>query len=153
MESPIGASIMFCEVEGVNIYFEAIGEGYPILMLHGYGIDHHVMTGCMEPLFRDRPGYRRIYVDLPGMGRSKAPEWLESTDQVLDRMVDDVIQKFFLDQTKHVDIGFITKKALDVSVAGTRAACHAVMNKVVKDFSDAQLKDFMQHYGQTLKYR
>jgi pimeloyl-ACP methyl ester carboxylesterase len=78
---------MICDVDGVNIYYEVIGEGYPVLMLHGYGIDHHVMTGCMEPLFRDRPGYRRIYVDLPGMGRSKAPEWLENTDQVLDIVI------------------------------------------------------------------
>lgn len=73
--------------------------------------------------------------------------------QVLDRMVDDVLQKYFLDQVKHVDIGFITKKALDVSVAGTRAACHAVMHKVVKDFSDEQLKDFMSHYAQVLKHK
>lgn len=73
--------------------------------------------------------------------------------QVLNRMVEDVLQKFFLDQTKHVDIGFITKKALDVSVAGTRSACHAVMHKVVKDFNDQQLKDFMSHYSQVLKQK
>jgi pimeloyl-ACP methyl ester carboxylesterase len=78
---------MFCEVDGVSIYYEAIGEGYPILMLHGYGIDHHVMTGCMEPIFKKRPGYKRIYMDLPGMGRSKAPGWLDNTDRVLDIVI------------------------------------------------------------------
>lgn len=84
-----------------------------------------------------------------GQGRSQMALLL----QVLDRMVDDVLQKYFLDQTRHIDIGFITKKALDVSVAGTRSACHAVMHKVVKDFSDEQLKDFMSHYAQVLKAR
>jgi pimeloyl-ACP methyl ester carboxylesterase len=78
---------MFCKVDDVNIYYETIGEGYPVLMLHGYGIDHHVMVGCMEPVFEKRPGYRRVYMDLPGMGRSKAPDWLESTDQVLDIVI------------------------------------------------------------------
>ncbi|MFZ5756537.1 MAG: hypothetical protein ACOY3X_06510 [Pseudomonadota bacterium] len=73
--------------------------------------------------------------------------------QVLNRMVDDVLQAFFLAQTRHVDIGFITRKALDVSVAATRTACHAVMGKVVKDFSDAQLKDFMQHYATVLRQK
>jgi len=84
-----------------------------------------------------------------GQGRARMALLL----QVLDRMVDDILQKFFLDQTRHVDIGFITRKALDVSVAGTRSACHAVMHKVVKDFSDEQLKDFMSHYAQVLKAR
>lgn len=86
---------------------------------------------------------------VAGQGRAN----IELMLQVLNRMVDDVLQKFFLDQTKHIDMGFITKKALDLSVATTRSACHAVMHKVVKDFSDEQLKDFMSHYSQVLKHK
>lgn len=78
---------MFCEVDGVSVYYELCGEGFPLLMLHGYGIDHNVMVGCMEPVFKCRPGYRRIYIDMPGMGKSKAPAWLENSDQVLDIVV------------------------------------------------------------------
>jgi pimeloyl-ACP methyl ester carboxylesterase len=78
---------MYTEVDGVNIYYEAYGEGLPILMLHGYGIDHNIMVGCMEPIFKKRPGYRRIYIDLPGMGKSKAPGWLGNSDQVLDIVI------------------------------------------------------------------
>lgn len=77
-------SFMLCDVRGVNVYYEERGDGVPVLMLHGYGIDHNVMVGCMEPLFKERPGYRRIYIDLPGMGKSKAPDWLTNSDQVLD---------------------------------------------------------------------
>ena len=79
--------LMFCKVEGLDIYYEAYGEGTPVLMLHGYGIDHHVMVGCMEPIFTKRPGYRRIYLDLPGMGRSKAADWLNNTGQILDVII------------------------------------------------------------------
>lgn len=78
---------MFCEVDGVDIYYEVRGEGFPVLMLHGYGIDHNVMVGCMEPVFKGRPGYSRIYIDMPGMGQSKAPEWLGNSDQVLDIVI------------------------------------------------------------------
>ena len=78
---------MFIDVDGVSIYYETRGTGFPVLMLHGYGIDHNVMVGCMEPVFKDRPGYRRIYIDLPGMGQSKAPEWLTNSDQVLDIVI------------------------------------------------------------------
>ncbi len=78
---------MFCEVEGLDIYYEAYGDGIPVLMLHGYGIDHHVMAGCMEPIFKKRAGYRRIYLDLPGMGRSKAADWLKNSGQILDVLI------------------------------------------------------------------
>ena len=77
---------MICEVDGLEMYYEVRGEGVPVLMIHGFGIDHHVMTGCMEPIFGARPGWRRIYVDLPGMGRTKAGR-VENSDQMLDTVV------------------------------------------------------------------
>ena len=77
---------MWCEVGGRRIYYESCGDGRPALMIHGFGIDHHVMTGCMEPLFRDRPGWRRIYPDLPGMGQSPAGE-VKNADQMLDVLI------------------------------------------------------------------
>ncbi|MFZ5723092.1 MAG: hypothetical protein ACOY33_05465 [Pseudomonadota bacterium] len=93
----------------------------------------------------------QLVIDACANGHGRAH--MELVLQVLNRMVDDVLQTFFLAQTRHVEIGFITRKALDVSVAATRAACHAVMSKVVKDFSDEQLKDFMSHYAQVLKQK
>ncbi len=78
---------MFCEVDGLEIYYETYGEGTPVLMIHGFGIDHHVMTGCMEPIFRGRPGYKRIYFDLPGMGKTKATGAIENSDQMLDAVI------------------------------------------------------------------
>jgi pimeloyl-ACP methyl ester carboxylesterase len=78
---------MFCEVDGLGIYYETYGEGIPVLMIHGFGIDHHVMIGCMEPVFRGRPGYKRIYFDLPGMGQTKATDAIVNTDQMLDAVI------------------------------------------------------------------
>lgn len=70
------------------------GSGVPVLALHGWTPDHRLMTGCLEPLFAGRPGYRRLYPDLPGMGRSPAPPSVASSDDVLaviDAFVQDVI--------------------------------------------------------------
>jgi pimeloyl-ACP methyl ester carboxylesterase len=39
--------------------------------------------GCLEPVFDARTGYRRIYPDLPGMGRTPAPEAINSAHDVL----------------------------------------------------------------------
>lgn len=39
--------------------------------------------GCMEPLFSVHTQYRRIYVDLPGMGKTPSMEWISSSDDML----------------------------------------------------------------------
>jgi len=72
-------------VKDVPIYFEIHGSGTPILMIHGWSVDHKLMKGCMEPIFQtlDTP-WQRIYIDLPGMGKTKGPPWITGTDQMLD---------------------------------------------------------------------
>ena len=46
------------------------GSGLPLLALHGFPVDHRLMTGCLEPVFRPDDAIRRIYPDLPGLGAS-----------------------------------------------------------------------------------
>jgi pimeloyl-ACP methyl ester carboxylesterase len=58
----------YCKVSKAELYYEEFGAGKPIIMIHGYSPDHRLMTGCMEPIFNTREGWRRIYIDLPGMG-------------------------------------------------------------------------------------
>jgi pimeloyl-ACP methyl ester carboxylesterase len=41
----------------------------------------------MEPLFKERPGWRRIYPDLPGMGKTKAVDWITSADHMLEAIL------------------------------------------------------------------
>ncbi|MGW4396526.1 alpha/beta fold hydrolase [Amycolatopsis nivea] len=69
------------------------GSGTPVLAVHGWMPDHRLMTGCLEPVFARRPGFRRIYPDLPGMGESPAGSARGSDDLVagLADLVDDLI--------------------------------------------------------------
>lgn len=75
---------MKCQLEGLTIHYEAFGEGKPIIMLHGWPLDHRVMVHTMEPIFKNRNGWKRIYPDLPGMGKTPGVDWITSQDQVLD---------------------------------------------------------------------
>ena len=75
---------MECKLKKLTIHYESYGKGYPILMIHGFMPDHRLMKGCMEPIFENRDNYKRIYFDLPGMGKTLGPKWLISTDQMLD---------------------------------------------------------------------
>lgn len=75
---------MKCNVKDVAVNYEVYGDGKPIIMLHGYSPDHRLMAGCMEPVFRNKDGYKRIYIDLPGMGKTKGENWITNSDVVLD---------------------------------------------------------------------
>jgi pimeloyl-ACP methyl ester carboxylesterase len=77
----------YCKVEKANIYYEEIGSGTPILMIHGFSPDHRLMKGCMEPIFQERDGYRRIYIDLPGMGQTKDYESIQNSDEMLEAVI------------------------------------------------------------------
>ncbi|NNU77882.1 alpha/beta fold hydrolase [Clostridium estertheticum] len=64
-----------------------MGNGKPIVMLHGYYVDHRLMTGCMEPLLKAKEDHKRIYIDLPGMGKSESANWIKNSDIMLDIVI------------------------------------------------------------------
>lgn len=67
------------------VHFVEHGTGRPVLVLHGAGVDHREAEACFEPAL---DGLRRIYPDLPGMGRTAAPGTLRSADDVLDTLLE-----------------------------------------------------------------
>ena len=85
---------MEATVSGVAVHYAEHGSGTPVLALHGAGVDHREIAGALEPVFRDVSGFRRVYPDLPGMGRTPAPESVRGNDDVLDlllSLVDSII--------------------------------------------------------------
>lgn len=63
------------------------GSGRPVVILHGGGLDHRHMMDALEPVFAATEGWRRLYVDLPGHGRSPADESIFSQDDVLASVI------------------------------------------------------------------
>src|SRR6185436_1661479 len=51
-----------------NICYEVIGEGPPVLLIHGFGEDSDVWKNQVEELQKD---FRLIIPDLPGSGKSE----------------------------------------------------------------------------------
>jgi pimeloyl-ACP methyl ester carboxylesterase len=78
---------VLANVNGIPVHYAQHGSGTPVLALHGAGVDHREIEGALEPLFANRPGYWRIYPDLPGMGHTPAPERIDGNDAVLDLLL------------------------------------------------------------------
>ena len=72
----------------VDVHYVAHGTGRPMLVLHGAGVDHREAEACFEPVFGRVEGLRCIYPDLPGMGRTTAPERMRSADDVLETLLE-----------------------------------------------------------------
>jgi pimeloyl-ACP methyl ester carboxylesterase len=63
------------------------GDGPPVLLVHGFGLDHRLMTPLDATVAA--AGRRRVYVDLPGSGRS-ADVPAATSDDVLDALTEHV---------------------------------------------------------------
>ena len=77
------------EVDAGGVRFSVVehGRGRPVLVLHGAGVDHREAEACFEPALDGVPGLRRIYPDLPGTGRTAAPDTLRGSDDVLEALL------------------------------------------------------------------
>jgi pimeloyl-ACP methyl ester carboxylesterase len=75
---------------GASLHYVEHGSGVPVLALHGAGVDHREIEAAFEAVVPDR-GYRRIYPDLPGMGRSTT-DGLAANDGVVTLLGDFVDQ-------------------------------------------------------------
>jgi pimeloyl-ACP methyl ester carboxylesterase len=87
----------------IAVQYVEHGAGRPVLVLHGAGVDHREAEACFEPVFRGVAGFRRIYPDLPGMGRTVVTDRLRGAEDVLDTLLDFAQQ--VTDGTAHLLIG------------------------------------------------
>lgn len=58
-----------------------IGDGTPLVLIHGFGVDHRIMLALEEAV--NFSGYRRIYVDLPRTAQGRNPA-AQSAHEVLN---------------------------------------------------------------------
>lgn len=75
---------MICDINNTSVYYEEYGEGKPVLCIHGYWVDHRLMSGCLEPVFQNINGYKRIYLDMPGFGKSPADRRIKNANDMLE---------------------------------------------------------------------
>ena len=68
----------------VQLYYDVYEGDQAVLMIHGWGIDHQYLVGCMEPVWGQTPSrYKRYYIDLPGMGNS-IPGFVRNGDDIVE---------------------------------------------------------------------
>ena len=82
---------MECRIDQTTVHYVEHGSGVPLVALHGAGVDHREIEAAIEAVV-PAIGYRRVYPDLPGMGRTGADGLTGNEDVValLCRFLDHV---------------------------------------------------------------
>src|SRR5262245_3329653 len=75
---------MECRLDRITVHYESFGDGRPLVVLPGWPDDWTIPADYLEPVMSRRPGWRRIYIDLPGRGGTRAEPWITSNNQVLE---------------------------------------------------------------------
>ena len=61
----------FAEINGVNIYYESQGDGFPLILIHGYASSHNTWVAQVGALSAH---FKVITLDLRSCGKSSHPE-------------------------------------------------------------------------------
>jgi pimeloyl-ACP methyl ester carboxylesterase len=76
------------EIDQTVIAYHEVGEGRSLLAVHGWATDHRYIMKILEPIFENREGWRRIYLDLPGRGESLGSERIRSSEDELNLLLE-----------------------------------------------------------------
>lgn len=95
--------ILECTINNCLINYETFGEGMPVLFLHGYRLNKDSLQIFFESNINTSVfnTFKRIYIDLPGMGKSTVSEnIIDSADMLecLNNFIDNIIgnRKFLI---------------------------------------------------------
>lgn len=79
---------MECVLENITVHYEVFGEGKPLIVLPGWGLNTRLTAHETEPYFQQREGWKRIYIDPPGHGKTPGKEWITDQDKILEVVLD-----------------------------------------------------------------
>ena len=111
------SSSHFINWRGAELHYTDEGQGYPVLMIHGFGGSFMNFSKLANNL---KGQYRVVRVDLPGFGLSDFPDMGSKPDYI--QMYHDYVS-FILD-TLHLDSVYVIGNSMGGGIAWLAAADH-----------------------------
>lgn len=138
---------MIIKAKEQAIYYEAYGEGLPLIILHGLYLDSLSMISAIENTAIELKGFRRIYLDMPGMGQSSGHNLMNNTDTMLDLLSECISE--LIDDRPFIIMGYSyggylaqgIAKRFRYQVIGEVLVCPVV----IPEMKGRQLADIFHH--------
>ncbi|MGI8461414.1 MAG: alpha/beta fold hydrolase [Solirubrobacterales bacterium] len=86
----------FVEVEGLRLHYTEVGEGDPVLLLHGWPTSAYLWRNLMPILGEQN---RAIALDLPGFGHSDKPTDASYSFRFFDRVLEGFLDQLEIEST------------------------------------------------------
>ena len=84
-------------VEGLRLHYRELGEGEPVLLLHGWPTSSFLWRNVMTAMVDSHPGSRVIALDLPGFGESDKPLDASYSFRFFRRVLDGFVSTLEID--------------------------------------------------------
>jgi len=88
---------MKINIFGTDIHYEQIGEGIPMLIIPGLFISSQSMMPVFEPVVSETNRFKRIYIDMPGMGQSPRHS-LENNSESMIKIATEFVKQVIGDE-------------------------------------------------------
>lgn len=95
---------MVTKIKDQEIHYTMHGKGLPLIIIHGFYLDSITMERAIEEGNIQVDGFKRIYVDLPGMGLSPRHNLFNNSDIMLDLLCEFIRE--LIDDHPFIVMGF-----------------------------------------------
>lgn len=134
---------MFIRSNKIKVHFEIIGEGEPLLIVHGWGGSIKSLSDLAKLLSKK---YKIISVDLPGFGKSELPSPDFGVGEYAQTLID-VLKKLKITRVNYFGHSF----------GGSLGICIAVnhpqlINKLILCSSSYNRKNLKSNYAKYFKF-
>ena len=83
------------QLDGVKLAYRELGDGPPVLLLHGWPTSSFLWRNVMEPIAR---AHRVVALDLPGFGASDKPLGIRYSFEFFARVLDGFLAQLGIDR-------------------------------------------------------
>jgi 3-oxoadipate enol-lactonase len=134
-------------VNGAEIYFEDVGQGFPLLFLHGLTFDTRMWTDQVAALSKK---YRCISLDSRGHGRSPTSDSEYSLEQFAED-VRGVLSKLGIEQAHVAGLSMGGMVAMRLALAYPEVVCSLMLLDTSADPQDAEGASQYETMAQIIK--
>jgi YbgC/YbaW family acyl-CoA thioester hydrolase len=144
---PSGEPIDRITVNGVSLALETRGSGPAVLLVHGFPLDRNIFRHQLDTL----TGYRRIAVDLRGMGQSDAPDlgysmamYADDLAALLDALGEERVVLCGLSMGGYIGFEFLRRyrdRVRGLILMDTRAEADSVEGRRARDALVAKVRE------------